>query len=96
MAIFSFVNRNSGSVYFAMETIRNANGFYDSFSSASAEGVYSSFSGALAIHLVTSSYIFGGVIPPGSSSFTFIPTSVISTGSVYFRGTGNMDVTITI
>ena len=96
MAVFSFVNRNSGSVYFVMETIRNANGFYDSFSSASAEGVYSSFTGVLASHLVTSSYIFGEVIPPGSSSFTFIPTSVISTGSVYFRGTGDMDVTITI
>ncbi len=96
MAVFSFVNRNSGSVYFTMETIRNYDGFYDSFSSASAEGVYSSFTGALAEHLVTSSYIFAEVIPPGSSSFTFIPTSVISTGSVYFRGTGDMDVTITI
>lgn len=96
MAVFSFVNLNSGSVYFTMETVRNNQGFYDTFSSASAVGVYSDFTGANAAHLVTSSYIFSEIIPPGSSSFTFVPTSSIATGSVYFRGTGDLTVTITV
>lgn len=96
MAVFSFINNNVGSVYFTMETVRNVQGFYDTFSSASAVGVYSNFTGANASHLVTSSYIFAEVIPPGSSSFTFTPTTMIDSGSVYFRGTGNLTVTITI
>ena len=97
MAVFSFVNNNDSSVYFTVETFRNELGFYESpFSPANAIGIYSNFTGINPEHLVTSSYIFSEVIPPGSSSFTFIPTSVISTGSVYFRGTGDMNVTITI
>jgi hypothetical protein len=96
MADFSFINNNSGSVYFTMETVRNNQGVYDNFSSASAVGVYSNFIGINVSHLVTSSYIFAEVIPPGSSSFTFTPTNTINTGAVYFKGTGNLTVTITI
>jgi hypothetical protein len=96
MAVFSFINNNSSSVYFTVETVRGDRGFYNISSSTNAIGVYSNFTGANASHLVTSSYIFSEVIPPGSSSFTFIPSASIATGSVYFRGTGNLTVTVTI
>ena len=97
MAVFSFINNNDSSVYFTVETVRNELGFYDAPSSpANAVGVYSNFTGVNAAHLVTSSYIFSEIIPPGSSSFEFTPTSSIATGSVYFRGTGDLTVTITV
>ena len=67
MAVFSFVNNNDSSVYFTVETVRNELGFYESpFSPANAIGTYSAFTGSSG--LVTSSYIFGVVVPPGSSS----------------------------
>ena len=97
MAVFSFVNNNDSTVYFTVETVRNELGFYESpFSPANAIGTYSNFTGINPEHLVTSSYIFSEVIPPGSSSFEFIPSSSIATGSVYFRGTGDLTVTVTI
>ena len=93
MASFSFTNPSSGSAYFVMETVTTSS-FYGAGSPTNALGVYSAFTGSSG--LVTSSYIFGEVIPPGSSSFTFFPSSTILTGSVYFRGTGELTVTITI
>lgn len=94
MASFSFTNPSSGSAYFVMETVSNSQGFFDSSSITNAVGTYSNF--VRAGGLVTSSYVFGVVIPPGTSSFEFIPTSSIATGSVYFRGTGEITATITI
>lgn len=94
MATFSFINLSSGSAYFVMETIPNSQRFFDSSSPTNAIGTYSNFTRAGG--LVTSSYIFGVVVPPGSSSFTFTPTTMINTGSVYFRGTGELTATITI
>jgi hypothetical protein len=97
MAVFSFVNNNDSSVYFTVETVRNDQGFYEApLSPTNAVGVYSNFTGVNASHLVTSSYIFSEIIPPGSSSFEFIPTASIATGSVYFRGTGDLTVTVTV
>jgi hypothetical protein len=93
MATFSFINLSSGSAYFFMETVTTSS-FYNASSPTNAIGTYSSFTGSNG--LVTSSYIFGVILPEGSSSFTFIPTASIATGSVYFRGTGNIIATITI
>ena len=60
-----------------------------------AEGFYSNFNRVVEDHLVTSSYIFAEVIPPGTSSFEFNPlVSGMPTGSFYFRGTGNMTVNV--
>jgi len=95
MAVFSFINRNSGSVYFVMETIRNANGFYDSSSLNGALGAYYNFTGSSQFDLVSSNYIAGYVVPPGSSSFEYNPTEYIQTGSVWFRGTGDLVATVT-
>ena len=93
MASFSFTNPSSGSAYFVMETVTTSS-FYDSSSPTNAIGTYSDFTGSSG--LVTSSYVFGVVIPPGSSSFVFTPSASIATGSVWFRGTGEITATITI
>jgi surface protein len=93
MAIFSFVNRSSGSAYFVLETF-NTGGFYDSNSLNGALGTYYNFTGSTQYSLVSSNYIMGYVVPPGSSSFEFNPTEYIQTGSVWFRGTGDFTVQI--
>jgi hypothetical protein len=76
-----------------MESVTTSS-FYDASSPTNAIGTYSNFTGV--VGLVTSSYIFGVVVPEGSSSFVFTPTASIATGSVYFRGTGNLTATITV
>jgi surface protein len=93
MAIFSFVNRSSGSAYFVLETF-NTGGFYDSNSLNGALGAYYNFTGSTQYSLVSSNYAMGYVVPPGSSSFEFNPTEYIQTGSVWFRGTGDFTVRI--
>jgi surface protein len=93
MAIFSFVNRSSGSAYFVLETF-NTGGFYDSNSLNGALGAYYNFTGSTQYSLVSSNYVMGYVVPPGSSSFEFNPTEYIQTGSVWFRGTGDFTVQI--
>jgi surface protein len=93
MAVFSFVNRSSGSAYFVLETF-NTGGFYDSNSLNGALGAYYNFTGSTQYSLVSSNYIMGYVVPPGSSSFEFNPTEYIQTGSVWFRGTGDFTVRI--
>jgi hypothetical protein len=90
MAKFIFTNPSEGSVYFFMETVRNEQGYYDSSSLISARGAYWNFTGSSQDNLVSSDYIFGWVVPPGSSSFEYNPTYYIPTGSVYFRGTGDL------
>jgi len=96
MAIFNFSQSGQfGSTYFTLETVRNSDGFYDSSSFPNARGYYSNFTNVSESHLVTSSYIFAEVIPPGVSSFEFNPSdSAMPTGSFYFRGTGDMTVTV--
>jgi surface protein len=88
MAKFIFTNPSSGSAYFFMEPLRNSIGVYDSSSLRAAKGAYWNFTGSDQYSLVTSDYIFGWVVPPGTSSFEYNPTDYIQTGSVYFRGTG--------
>lgn len=93
MASFSFTNPSSGSAYFFIETVTTSS-FYSSNTPTNAIGTYSDF--VRVSGLVTSSYIFGVVVPPGSSSFVFTPTTSIVTGSVWFRGTGEITATITV
>ena len=90
MAKFTFTNPSEGSVYFFMETVRNNQGYYDSSSLINARGAYWNFTGSTQDNLISSDYIFGWVVPPGSSSFEYNPTDYVPTGSVYFRGTGNL------
>jgi hypothetical protein len=76
-----------------METVTTSS-FYNASAPTNARGTYSDF--VRASGLVTSSYIFGVVVPPGASSFVFTPTASIATGSVFFRGTGNITATIIV
>ena len=81
-----------GSVYFTLETVRNSNGSYDSTSPTNALGSYSTFVNCSG--LVTSSYIFSVVCGEGTGSFDFTPSSTISSGTAYIRGTGGITLEI--
>ena len=95
MSAFSFINLTSGSVYFTYETVRNTNGIYDSASPKAALGSFSEFTGINEDHIVQSDYIWSAVIPEGESSIEFLPETIVLTGEVYFRGTGNLTVEVT-
>ena len=98
-------NNPSGSSYFTLESIRNSNGVYDNSSNKVAIGTYSHFSGSftklqgfsapsLPTALVTSSYISSMVIPPGSGSFKYAPTTTVAANAARLRGTGEYTLTI--
>ena len=96
MAIFTFYNP-SGSAYFTFEEAnRNTRGFYDSSSAKYASGSFSSFTSSNSDYIVQSDYIWSQVIPPGTSSFTFTPSIETPVSGVYFRGTGEFNVTIEV
>lgn len=95
MANFSFNNQSTGSAYFVYETVAGTNGLYDSSSLKAASGSFTDFTSSSIDYIVQSDYIWGAVIPEGSSEFDFTPAVTVPTGSVYFRGTGNLTVTIT-
>lgn len=94
MALFEFINPNESS-YFIMETVRNNQGFYDSSSLKAASGSLNIVSNIPSTGIVQSDYIWGTVVPPGSSSLAFTASLEVPTGSVYFRATGEFSVSIT-
>ena len=91
---FVLTNPNEGSAYFTMETVRNADGFYDSTSPANAEADYESFCGIDQKTLITSSYIFSVVIPPGGGQFTFTPDTIVAAGTSMLRATDGVTLSI--
>ena len=94
---FSFTNLNDSPTYFTIETVRNANGVYDSTSATNALGVYSNFTNINIDSLITSSYIASVILPPGISRFQFSPiveTGVAVSGS-FLRATGETSLVIT-
>lgn len=96
MANFSFNNQSTGSVYFVYETIADsATKQYTSESLKAASGSFGNYSYIQPDKIVQSSdYIWGATIPEGISSFNFEPAVTVPIGSVKFRGTGNLTVTI--
>ena len=84
---FAFTNP-SGSAYFTLETVRQPNGFYTGSTPTNAIGTWVV---SESMGFVSSSYIASVVVPPGSSSLTFTPTSgnASSNGSLIFNGTTN-------
>jgi len=96
MANFSFNNQSTGSAYFVYETVSDpSTGQYISGSLKAASGSFSNFTGVNEDYIVQSDYIWGAVIPEGDSEFDFDPAVTVPTGSVRFRGTGNLTVSIT-
>ena len=96
MANFSFNNQSTGSVYFVYETVADsATKQYTSESLKAASGSFSNYSSIQPDKIVQSSdYIWGATIPEGVSSFNFDSAVTVPIGSVKFRGTGNLTVTI--
>ena len=88
---FTFINPSASS-YFTLETNPViGKGWYDGTSPKNFEGTYSVSS---SMGLVTSSYIASIVVQPGTSSFTFTPSSAV-TGTTYrLRGTGMYSLVI--
>lgn len=95
MALFEFVNPSASS-YFTYETVRNEQGFYDSASLKAASGSLNAISNVPTGAIIQSDYIWSTVVPPGSSSLAFTASIAVPSGSVYFRGTGEFYVTITV
>tara|TARA_S200002703_G_scaffold43808_3_gene38170 strand:- start:56 stop:412 length:357 start_codon:yes stop_codon:yes gene_type:complete len=84
---------SSGSAYFTVETVRNANGFYDTQPSNSL-GTYASFTGIDESTSITSSFISSVVVPQGGGSYTFTPTSNVEVSSSFLKSTGGVTLTI--
>lgn len=89
---FAFTNP-SASAYFTLETVRNANGFYDTGSQLSTSGSWV-VSASMQNGFITSSYIASVIVPPGNSSLTFTPAIAVTGSNYYLRGTGVVGLTI--
>ena len=81
-----------GSAYFTFETVRNANGFYDSTTPQNAVGTLSSTN--IPPLPIQSPYIFSEIISPGGNTFSFTPTNNVAAGSAFLRGTGGISLAI--
>ena len=87
---FTFTNP-SGSSYFTLETVRNADGFYDVSSPINTTGTWVV---SESMNFISSSYIASVHVLPGSSAFTFTPDSSVTGTTYYLRGTGNFSLII--
>ena len=83
---FIVSNPLSGSSYFALETVKNSNGAYDSNSPKNLEGTITGDSGIPTI--IKDNYKAGVVVSPGGGTFVFTPTNSITANTLRFRGTG--------
>jgi len=90
---FTIVNPLSGSAYFTVETVKNYSGS-NAGQSTNALGTYGTFSNISSDTLITSSYISSVVVPPGTGSYQFTPTSAVAVSSSMLRGTGGITLTI--
>lgn len=83
---FSIVNDLSTDSYFTLETVRNADGFYDVNSKKNTSGSFTLGSGLLT--LVQSDYITSVVVKPGGGNLNFTPAIDITGSTLLLRGTG--------
>ena len=85
-------NNPSASSYFTLETIpRDGVNVYGATSPKNCIGTYQTVD---SMGLVTSSYISSVVVQPGTSSFSFFPSSSVAGSTYRLRGTGMYDMTI--
>lgn len=90
---FTFYNDSISTSYFTLEAIRDINNFYNSSSPIVSVGTFS-ISASMIPGFVTSSNVFSLVVPPGTSSFTFAPSSSITGTNYYLRGEGQLTLII--
>ena len=90
----TFTFQNAGdSTYFTLEAIRNADGFYTNSSPVVSVGTFN-ISSSMLPGFVTSSNVFSLAVPPGTSSFTFVPSSAITGTNYRLRGEGQFTLII--
>ena len=89
--IFTCINPDNSS-YFFLETNANKNGTFDGlsrldFAFASGSWIDNQVGG-----LISSDYVMGCVIPPGTSSIMYTPAITCFPGLYKFRGTGTFNL----
>ena len=83
---YSIDNPLPASSYFALETVSNANGFYDSNSPRNLQGTFTL--GAGIVDVVSDDYKAGVVVAPGGGNLVFTPTNNVTAATLLLRGTG--------
>lgn len=98
MATFTFHNPSS-SAYFTLELIRrNEDGFYPTSSIQSqylSGSNFSNITSSVTNPVVENRFIWGCVVPPGTSSIDFFPGITIPISESKLRGTGEYNMILT-
>ena len=90
---FTFLNSDNSTGYFTFETVRNADGFYNSGSKLNISGTWV-VSASMMPGFITSSQVASVVVPAGTSSLTFTPATAVTGSTYYLRGAGNFNLII--
>tara|TARA_R110000765_G_scaffold22905_3_gene58338 strand:+ start:4474 stop:5454 length:981 start_codon:yes stop_codon:yes gene_type:complete len=83
---YSISNPLQSSSYFTLETVSNANGFYDTNSPRNLQGTFTL--GAGISNVVSDDYKAGVVVAPGGGNLVFTPTNNVTAATLLLRGTG--------
>ena len=83
---YSIANPLSGSSYFVLETVRDADGFYGSGSPKNLEGEITYGAGIPGV--VKDNYKAGVVVSSGGGDIVFTPTNNVTAATLLLRGTG--------
>jgi len=84
--IYIIDNPLQASSYFALETVSNANGNYDSNSPKNLQGTFTL--GAGIIDVISDDYKAGIIVAPGGGDLVFTPTNNVTAATLLLRGTG--------
>jgi hypothetical protein len=83
---YSIDNPLDYSSYFVLETVRNADGFYDSSSPQNLSGSFTLGSGI--VNIVSDNYKAGVVVSSGGGELIFTPANNVTAATLRLRGTG--------
>lgn len=83
---YSIDNPLNYSSYVALETTRNADGFYNTTSPQNISGSFSLGNGI--IDIVKDNYKIGVIVAPGGGELVFTPANSVVSSSLLLRGTG--------
>jgi hypothetical protein len=82
---FAISNPLNASSYFTLETVRDANGFYNASTPKNTSGSFTLGTGIS--NLIKSNYIASVIVAPGGGNLTFVPAIYVSASSLNLRGT---------